>query len=87
LTILEEVMPSGNGAHKTIYLGHTIELAPHKITIDGEEVHYEESEDYIYSHEMAFRHYGSREELAQDIARQWGTAKIEHGRPHPHEKK
>jgi hypothetical protein len=47
--------------------------------IDDEAFPVEVTERGVLSHEMAFKEYGSIDELAEDIIRQRGTAQIERG--------
>jgi hypothetical protein len=54
------------------------------VVIDGERVDYVVDEDGIYSHELAYQKFGSPEELAEEVIRQWGQAKIERT-PVPHD--
>jgi hypothetical protein len=54
-----------------------------KLYIDDEEIPIEVTECGVYSHEMAFKEYGTIDELAEDIIRQRGTAVIIKGdQPH-----
>ena len=46
------------------------------IEIDGERIDYVVDDDGIYSHDMAYQKFGSPEELAEEVIRQWGQAKI-----------
>lgn len=81
---------------ETLYRGQRIRIeTPHgaargtgRLFIDDEEVEVEASESGVIAHnDMAFKEYGSLEELAEDIIRQRGTAQIERGKvtpPHPH---
>jgi hypothetical protein len=62
------------------------------VVIDGERVDYVVEPDGIYSHEMAYQKFGSPEELAEEVIRQWGQAKIartpvphDHGHDHDHD--
>jgi hypothetical protein len=56
------------------------------VVIDGERVDYMVEPDGIYSHEMAYQKFGSPEELAEEVIRQWGQAKIDRTPvPHDHE--
>jgi hypothetical protein len=62
------------------------------VVIDGELVLYDVDDDGIYSHDLAYQKFGSPEELAEELIRQWGTAKIkrtpvphEHGPGHEHD--
>jgi hypothetical protein len=58
--------------------------SPARLFIDDEEVPVEVSESGVIGHDMAFKEYGSLEELAEDIIRQRGTAEISRGDgPHP----
>lgn len=59
------------------------ESSESKLYIDDEEIPIEVTETGVFSHEMAFKEYGSIEELAEDIIRQRGTAQIVKG-DHPH---
>jgi hypothetical protein len=78
--------------HETVFRGRKIRIeratgvrAQSRLFIDDEEVPIEESESGVIGHEMAFKEYGSLEELAEDIIRQRGTAHIEKGEnDHPH---
>jgi hypothetical protein len=55
-----------------------------RLFIDDEEVPVEVTEGGVISHDMAFKEYGSLEELAEDLVRQRGTAQITRGEtPHP----
>ena len=54
------------------------------VVIDGERVDYMIEPDGIYSHEMAYQKFGSPEELAEEVIRQWGQAKIART-PVPHD--
>lgn len=72
-------MATEKGIQKLVYRGRVIEIGPKRLLIDGEEIHFEETEDYVYSHEFAYAHLGSSEELAEELIRQWGAAKIQRG--------
>jgi hypothetical protein len=54
------------------------------VVIDGERIDYMIEPDGIYSHEMAYQKFGSPEELAEEVIRQWGQAKIART-PVPHD--
>ena len=61
------------------------------VVIDGELVEYVVEPEGIYSHDLAYQKFGSPEELAEELIRQWGTAKIkrmpvvhDHGHDHDH---
>ncbi len=80
--------------HETLYRGRRIRIeTPHdaargtgRLYIDDEEVEVEASASGVIAHnDMAFKEYGTLEELAEDIIRQRGTAEIKRGEgPHPH---
>jgi hypothetical protein len=80
--------------YETQYRGRRIRIeTPHgaargtgRLFIDDEEVEVEASESGVIAHnDMAFKEYGSLEELAEDIIRQRGTAEIKRGEgKHPH---
>jgi hypothetical protein len=56
-----------------------------RLFIDDEEIVLEEYEGGVMSHDIAFKMYGSPEELAEDLIRQWGTARIQRTHiDHPH---
>ena len=62
------------------------------VEIDGERVDYVVEPDGIYTHDMAYQKFGSPEELAEELIRQWGQAKIkrtpvphDHGPGHDHD--
>ncbi len=62
------------------------------VEIDGERVDYMVDDDGIYSHDLAYQKFGSPEELAEELIRQWGQAKIkrtpvphDHGPGHDHD--
>lgn len=46
------------------------------VVIDGERIDYVVDDDGIYTHDMAYQKFGSPEELAEEVIRQWGQAKI-----------
>lgn len=46
------------------------------VVIDGERVDYVVDADGIYTHDMAYQKFGSPEELAEEVIRQWGQARI-----------
>jgi hypothetical protein len=50
-----------------------------KLTINGREVPIERTEGGYLSHDLMFKEYGTLDEMAEDLIRQWGSAKIEHG--------
>ena len=52
-----------------------------RLLIDGEEIPVERTERGGYvAHANMFQEYGSLEELAQDLIRDWGSAKIKHSK-------
>ena len=62
------------------------------VEIDGERVDYVVEPDGIYSHDLAYQKFGSPEELAEELIRQWGQARIkrtpvphDHGPGHDHD--
>jgi len=58
------------------------ETAAPRLFIDNDEVEVEHTEGGVIAHnDMAFKEYGSLEELAQDIIRQRGSAQIERSAP------
>lgn len=78
------------------YRGRSVEINAGDVgccvEIDGERVDYVVDPDGIYSHDLAFQKFGSPEELAEELIRQWGQAKIQrtpvphdHGPGHDHE--
>jgi hypothetical protein len=84
--------------YETVYRGRTIRierpraarvteggLIPGRLYLDDEEIPVEQTEGGVIAHQdMAFKEYGSLEELAEDIIRQRGTAQITRGEePHP----
>lgn len=75
--------PSAAAAPRSFeYRGKTIEIVPSRemsiLRIDGQEIVYEQTEEGVYSHSMAHKLYGSPDELAEDLVRQWGNAAIDH---------
>ncbi len=70
------------------YRGRAVEIhAAEKgccVVIDGERVDYVVDDDGIYSHELAYQKLGSPEELAEELIRQWGQARVERT-PVPHD--
>lgn len=58
-----------------------------RLYIDDEEIPIEVTERGVLSHEMAFKEYGTIDELAEDIVRQRGTAHIVKGDQPPHDHK
>lgn len=70
------------------YRGRSVEIhAAEKgccVVIDGERVDYVVDDDGVYSHDMAYMKFGSPEELAEEVIRQWGQAKIART-PVPHD--
>ena len=75
------------------YRGKSVEVhAAEKgccVVIDGERVDYVVDDDGIYSHELSYQKFGSPEELAEEVIRQWGQARIErtpvaHDHDHDH---
>jgi hypothetical protein len=85
-------MPKKTGHHhehgeegcEQIFLGRTISIQKQKgklhLSIDGEEIPVEDTGRGFITHANMFKEYGSLEELAQDLVKQWGTAKIEHSK-------
>ncbi|SRR6266849_6133729 len=80
--------PSHERTGSYTFRGRTIEVLPPtreaktslrkgplegKLTIDGREVAYEQTEEGIYSHEMMYARFSTPEELAEELVRQWGT--------------
>src|SRR3954468_13483003 len=43
------------------------------LRIDGREVAFEQTEEGVFSHEFMYQRFGSPEELAEELVRQWGT--------------
>ena len=43
------------------------------LRIDGREVAYEQTEEGVFSHEFMYQRFGTPEELAEELVRQWGT--------------
>lgn len=88
--------PADESVYETEYRRHKIrivqpnvdlrrgESAEAMLYIDDEAFPVEVTEHGVLSHEMAFTEYGSIDELAEDIIRQRGTAKVERG-DHPHD--
>ena len=70
------------------YRGKSVEIhAAEKgccVVIDGERVDYVVDDDGVYSHELAYQKFGSPEELAEEVIRQWGQAKVART-PVPHD--
>jgi hypothetical protein len=70
------------------YRGKSVEVhAAEKgccVVIDGERVDYVVDDDGVYSHELAYQKFGSPEELAEEVIRQWGQAKVART-PVPHD--
>lgn len=62
------------------YRGRSVEIHAGDVgccvEIDGERVDYVVDADGIYSHDMAYQKFGSPEELAEEVIRQWGQARI-----------
>jgi hypothetical protein len=56
-----------------------------RLYIDDEEIPIEVTERGVLSHEMAFKEYGTVDELAEDIIRQRGTAEIVKGEVEHHD--
>jgi hypothetical protein len=57
-----------------------------KLAIDGRDVPVEKSEGGYLSHDFMFKEFGTLDELAEELIRQWGSAKIEPGgQPHDHD--
>lgn len=78
------------------YRGRSVEIHAGDVgccvEIDGERVEYVVGPDGIYSHDLAYQKFGSPEELAEEVIRQWGQAKIkrtpvrhDHGPGHDHD--
>ena len=49
------------------------------LKINGRKVQVEKSDGGYLSHDFMFKEYGTLDELAEDLVRQWGTATIEPG--------
>jgi len=43
------------------------------LRIDGREVAYEQTDEGVMSHEFMYQRFGTPEELAEELVRQWGT--------------
>lgn len=55
-----------------------------RLAIDGEEIPVEYTGRGYMSHAAMFQEFGSLEELAEALIRDWGTTKIKHSKqPHP----
>ncbi|MDQ3539676.1 MAG: hypothetical protein M3440_03230 [Chloroflexota bacterium] len=92
----KETAKSSDQVYETEYRRHRIRIvepggeqrsldasSEAKLFIDDEEFPVEITESGVYSHEMAFKEYGTIDELAEDIIRQRGTATIIKGdQPH-----
>ena len=70
------------------YRGRSVEIHGGDVAccveIDGERVDYVVEADGVYSHDLAYQKFGSPEELAEEVIRQWGQAKIKRT-PVPHD--
>lgn len=78
------------------YRGRSVEIHAGDVgccvEIDDERVDYVVEPDGIYTHDMAYQKFGSPEELAEELIRQWGQARIkrtpvphDHGPGHDHD--
>jgi len=61
---------------------------PRRLLIDGQEIEFEETENGILSHAFMFKEFGTPAELAEELIKQWGEARIENpshapGEHHP----
>lgn len=72
---------SPKGQLQWTYMGRQIDLSQakgkYRLLIDGREIHMEQRESGVISHEFTFMEFGSPQELAEALIRQWGTAKID----------
>jgi hypothetical protein len=70
------------------YRGRSVEIHAGDVgccvEIDGERVDYVVEPDGIYTHDLAYQKFGSPEELAEELIRQWGQARIKRT-PVPHD--
>lgn len=87
---------AGSKRRSFSYRGRSVEIHAGDVgccvEIDGERVDYVVDADGVYSHDLAYQKFGSPEELAEEVIRQWGQAKIkrtpvphDHGPGHDHD--
>lgn len=74
-----------------VYRGRKIEVRKdgerQRLFIDDHEVEMEQTENGVLSHEFMFQVFGTPFELAEELIKQWGGAKIERTQKppdHPH---
>jgi len=74
-----------------VYRGRKIEVRKdderQRLFIDDQEVEMEQTENGVLSHEFMFQLFGTPFELAEELIKQWGGAKIERAQKpsdHPH---
>ena len=79
-TPTEHVHEPGSKLSVFTYRGKSVEVHAGEhgccVVIDGDLVEYTIEPDGIYSHDLAYQKFGTPEELAEELIRQWGTAKI-----------
>jgi hypothetical protein len=54
-----------------------------ELLIDGHPIELEQTEHGVTSHALMFREFSSPQELAEELVKQWGSAKPEPVSPHP----
>jgi hypothetical protein len=67
------------GGEKDSFGRETVELL-----IDGHAIELEQSEHGVSSHALMFREFSTPQELAEELVKQWGSAKPEPVSPHRH---
>ena len=72
-----------DGGERQAAVASRQEVQP-KLAINGREVPVERTEGGYLSHDFMFKEYGTLDEMAEDLIRQWGTAQIE-TRHEPHD--
>ena len=70
-----------------VYRGRNIEVRKDdkrtRLFIDGQEVEMEQTEGGVISHSFMYKEFGTPFELAEELVKQWGEARIEHASKPP----